>query len=364
MATELALPTSCAPGAYWNREADQDLVCVDVRAETHDVKTFTLRAREERYFSFTAGQYFLFELDIDGEAHSRCYSVSSSPLMPRAIAITVKRVEGGKVSNWLHDHLAPGSTLRATGASGTFTLPAQAHAPLLLVSGGSGITPVMSMVRALADARRHPDVVFLHAARTPADLVFRDELLYRAKTTPNFRLLFLPERAGDEPGYTGVTGRVSEALLKVAVPDLAQRTVMCCGPAPFMKAVRELALALGVPAGRYFEESFDAAVLDEEVAAPAAAAAAEAAATFKVTFAKQDKCIAVGAGQSVLAAARQAGVRLPSSCSNGLCGTCKSKLVSGSVDMKHNGGIRQREVDAGFFLPCCSKPLSDLVIDR
>jgi 3-phenylpropionate/trans-cinnamate dioxygenase ferredoxin reductase subunit len=82
MATELALPTSCDEGAYWNREADQDLVCVDVRQETHDVKTFTSRAKDDRYFSFDAGQYFLFELEIDGEMVSRCYSVSSSAMTP------------------------------------------------------------------------------------------------------------------------------------------------------------------------------------------------------------------------------------------------------------------------------------------
>ncbi|WP_043458877.1 hybrid-cluster NAD(P)-dependent oxidoreductase [Azohydromonas australica] len=362
MVTELTLPTSCAQGAFWSREADQDLVCIDVRQETHNVRTFTFRAKQERYFGFEPGQYFLFDFEIDGETHSRCYSMSSSALAPRAFSITVKRVDGGKVSNWLHDHLKPGGMVRGTGPTGTFTLPDPGEGPYLFVSGGSGITPVMSMVRALADARRHPDIVFVHAARTPADLVFRDELLYRAKVTPNFRLLFLPERAGNETGWSGLTGRVSEALLKVAVPDLAQRTVMCCGPAPFMKAMRELSLALGVPQARYFEESFDAAVLDEETVTPAPAA--QAASAFKVTFAKQSKVIDVSSEQSVLAAARQGGVRLPSSCSNGLCGTCKSKLVSGSVDMKHNGGIRQREVDAGFFLPCCSKPLSDLVIDR
>jgi 3-phenylpropionate/trans-cinnamate dioxygenase ferredoxin reductase subunit len=362
MATDLTLPASCDQGVYWNREADQDLVCIDVRQETHDVKTFTFRAKEDRYFSFDAGQYFLFELEIDGEMVSRCYSISSSALTPRAISITVKRVEGGKVSNWLHDHLKPGSVVRGTGPSGTFTLPGRGDGPYLLMSGGSGITPVMSMVRALSDAHRYPDIVFLHAARTPADLVFRDELLYRAKVTPNFRLLFLPERVGGEAGWAGVTGRVSEALFKVAVPDLAQRTVMCCGPAPFMSAVRQLSLALGVPQERYYEESFDAAVLDEDDVP--LTPATEVAASFKVSFAKQAKVIEVGVDQSVLSAARKAGVRLPSSCSNGLCGTCKSKLVSGSVDMKHNGGIRQREVDAGFFLPCCSKPLSDLVVDR
>jgi 3-phenylpropionate/trans-cinnamate dioxygenase ferredoxin reductase subunit len=362
MATELALPTSCEQGTYWNRELDQDLVCVDVRRETHDVKTFTFRAREDRYFSFDAGQYFNFEVEIDGETHSRCYSVTSSSLMPRSFSITTKRVDGGKVSNWMHDRLVPGSVVRGTGPSGHFTLSGRGDGLFLFVSGGSGITPLMAMVRALSDARRHPDIVFLHAARTPADLVFREELLFRAKVTPNLRVLFLPERAGDEAGYAGVTGRVSEAFLQVAVPDLDRRTVMCCGPAPFMSAVRQLSRALGVASERYFEESFDAAVSDEPASAPPAGDIV--ASSFKVSFAKQARAIDVSGDQTVLSAARKASVRLPSSCSSGLCGTCKSRLISGTVDMKHNGGIRQREVDAGFFLPCCSKPLSDLVIDR
>src|SRR5262249_32453141 len=85
---------------------------------------------------------------------------------------------------------------------------------------------------------------------------------------------------------------------------------------------------------------------------------------YEVEFAKQARRIDVAAEQTVLSCAKKSGVRIPSSCSNGVCGTCKSKLLSGSVDMNHNGGIRQREIDAGFFLPCCSKPLTDLVIER
>jgi glycine betaine catabolism B len=89
-----------------------------------------------------------------------------------------------------------------------------------------------------------------------------------------------------------------------------------------------------------------------------------AALTFSVQFCKQNKTVSVPADQTVLSCAKKAGVRIPSSCSNGICGTCKSKLLIGLVDMNHSGGIRQREIDAGLFLPCCSKPLSDLVIER
>jgi glycine betaine catabolism B len=343
-------------------DVERQLVCVDIRQETHDVRTFTFRAADGQSFAFSAGQYLRFAVEVQDEPLSRCYSASSSPLRPGLVSVTVKRVEGGVVSNWLHDQLAVGGRLQAVGPTGQFVLPeAAVHGPLLLVSGGSGITPVMSMLRGLADAHQYPDIVFLHAARTPADLVFRAELEYRAKVTPNLRVIFLPER-DDGSGHIGVLGRISDALLQVAVPDLATRTVMCCGPAPFMNAVRQVCTHRGVV--RYIEESFGGAPADTAAATTPPVANAEGSASFKVTFAKQGKTLDVQADQTVLSAARQGGLKLPTSCGNGVCGTCKSKLLSGQVNMKHEGGIRQREVDAGFFLPCCSKPLSELVIDR
>ncbi|MEH6719110.1 MAG: 2Fe-2S iron-sulfur cluster-binding protein [Aurantimonas endophytica] len=346
---------------FWDRESDAELDCIEARAETQDVKTFTFRSPAGRHFSFGAGQFFIFEVVIGSETHSRCYSLSSSPLRTGEVSITVKRVPGGIVSNWLHDNLVPGTRIRAIGPLGQFTLPSAQTTKLLLLSAGSGITPVMSMAREMADRGEAGDVVFLHAGRTPKDLIFREELGAIAGQLDGFRLLYLPETIANERGWHGLTGRISSAFVSLAVPDIAERLVMCCGPAPFMAEARRIAAASGVPAANYREESFDAAVI-EEAPAPLAEAASEM--SFGVTFSKQGRTIEVLAEQTVLAAARKAGVKLPSSCANGICGTCKSKLTSGSVDMKHGGGIRQREIDAGFFLPCCSKPLSDIVIER
>ncbi|MBB3138412.1 ferredoxin-NADP reductase [Rhizobium pisi] len=356
-----ALSAKAALPDIWNPETDDALVCLDVQQETHDVKTFTFASREGKRFAFKAGQYFLFDLEHNGEAESRCYSISSSPHRTNAFSVTVKRVPGGKISNWLHDTLAAGATVKANGPLGHFTRPGASGQKLLLVSGGSGITPVMSILRELADSCEPADVVFMHAARTPQDLIFRDELACIARRLKGLRLHFLPETVAGEVSWPGLTGRISAEYVRLAVPDIADRTVMCCGPAPFMAAGRGIAAELGVPASRYVEESFDAAVIDE----PEITAVQEAAAkVFQVTFSKQARNIEVTGNQSVLSCAKKAGIRIPSSCANGVCGTCKSKLTSGAVDMNHNGGIRQREIDAGFFLPCCSKPLSDLVIER
>lgn len=345
----------------WNPETDETLVCVDVHQETHDVKTFTFASPDGKHFAFQAGQYFLFDLPLGGDTASRCYSVSSSPCRKNTISITVKRVAGGKVSNWLHDTLVPNSRVRANGPLGRFIRPSGPGRKFLFLSGGSGITPVMSMARELADTVEPADVVFIHAARTPKDVIFRDELALLASRVKGFRLHVLPEELAGERSWPGLSGRISREYLTLAVPDLAERVVMCCGPAPFMAAARTITAELGVPAANYIEESFDAAVTEED-AAPVPTPAENT--TFKVAFSKQARTIEVASEQTVLSCAKKSGVRIPSSCANGLCGTCKSKLLSGKVDMKHSGGIRQREIDAGYFLPCCSRPLSDLVIDR
>lgn len=358
MATELLIrPGQPAADEFWNPETDDTLLCVDVHDETYDVKSFTFVSPERKKFAFSAGQYFMFELGIDNEEDGRCYSVSSSPLRANAITITVKRVAGGKVSNWLHDNLKPDMKVRASGPLGKFVRPAAKK--YLFLSGGSGITPVISMARELADGAEPVDVVFLHAGRSPRDLIFRDELANLANRLKGFRLHLLPEDIGSERSWSGLSGRISQAFLSLAVPDISERIVMCCGPALFMLAARKISAELGVPDGNYWEESFDAAVVDEVAVVEVAEAK-----PFKVQFSKQGKSIDVRADQTVLSCAKKSGVRIPSSCASGICGTCKSKLVSGAVDMKHDGGIRQREIDAGYFLPCCSKPLSDLVVER
>jgi ferredoxin-NADP reductase len=343
----------------WNAETDDTLLCVDVHDETHDVKSFTFVSPDRKHITFVAGQYFMFELGLDNEADGRCYSISSSPHRRNAITITVKRVPGGKVSNWLHDNLKPDTLVKASGPLGRFLRPAAPK--YAFMSGGSGITPVMSMVRELADAAQPVDVVFIHAGRTPKDFIFRSDLANLANRMKGLRLFLLPEDVSNERSWPGLSGRISKDLLQMAVPDIAERVVMCCGPAPFMRAAKSFTSELGVPAQNYHEESFDAAVIGDASTLITGAADAK---TFNVHFAKQSKSIEVRADQTVLSCAKKAGVRLPSSCASGICGTCKSKLVSGNVDMKHDGGIRQREIDAGFFLPCCSKPLSDLVIER
>ena len=355
----------------WTSDVEETLVCCHVRQETHDVKSFFFHSPEGRAFVFEPGQFITLELDVEGETINRCYTISSSPARPHTLSITVKRVPGGKVSNWLHDTVRPGTQIRVLGPAGEFTCARHPARKYLFLSAGSGITPLMSMSRAHHDLGEDRDIVFVHSARTPDDIIFSRELELIASNHTNFRTSFVCERVGARTSWPGVTGFLSLPLLKLIAPDFMDREIFTCGPAPYMKAVRDLLDEAGFDRRRYHEESFSFGTLAAERSADAPVADLAPAengnadtAQFSVSFAKSQREIVCRSSQHVLDAARQSGLRLPASCTQGMCGTCKVKLVSGQVEMKHNGGIRQREIDQGMVLLCCSKPLSNLVIDK
>ena len=206
---------------------------------------------------------------------------------------------------------------------GEFTCLAHAAPKYLFLSGGSGITPLMSMARTYHDLSLPADIVFVHNARTPADIIFRAELELMARNLPGFRFVPVCETDATDERWTGFSGRISPAMLQLMAPDLLEREVFTCGPAPYMAAVRRGLGELGYDMARYHEESFDFAALSAEEIVPALKAEAELAAepvavNYKVEFAKSQKTIECGADSFVLNAARGAGLRLPSSCTKGL----------------------------------------------
>ena len=174
-----------------------------------------------------------------------------------------------------------------------------------------------------------------------------------AATVPHLRVSHVCEDDGETERWDGHRGRLALAMLRQTVPDLLRREVFTCGPPGYMGAVRRMLAAAGLPEDRCHEESFEAPAT---VDAPGATA-------FAVELARSGRTIACDAGTSVLEAAARAGITLPSSCGQGLCGTCATTLEKGSVDMRQNGGLRPGDVARNQILLCCSTPLEDLVID-
>src|SRR4051812_45151945 len=203
----------------WNAETDDVLVCRQVRDETHDVKTFVFSAREPRLFRYKPGQFLTLDLPIGGQVINRCYTISSAPTRGDLISITVKRVPGGIVSNWLHDTLRPGYELRAVGPLGEFTAFDHSSPKYLFMSGGSGITPLMSMARTYHDLAQDRDITyhdlaqdrditFVPSARSPADIIFRSELDLMARNLPRFSVAHVCETTDGERNWSGFRGRL------------------------------------------------------------------------------------------------------------------------------------------------------------
>lgn len=351
----------------WSSDQDDQLQCIQVRSETADVKTFVFKGigndGAARHFAYTAGQFGTFEFNINGSTINRCYTWSSTPSRPDTVSITVKRVPNGVVSNWLHDNLKVGDIVNALGPAGEFSCFVKPAAPqYLFVSGGSGITPLMSMARALHDAASTADVVFVHCARTPRDVIFAQELALLAHNMVNFRLVLVVDSIDQQP-WSGLVGRMSLNLLQTIAPDFASRAVYTCGPAPFMNAVKTTLQSTDYDMANYHEESFSFESLNASATAAPILNTTDAATGFTISLAKQNKQLACPSNQTILKTAMDAGIRWPHSCANGVCGTCKTKKISGEVEMHHNGGIRPREIREGWILPCCSKPLSDVVLE-
>ncbi|WP_207281636.1 hybrid-cluster NAD(P)-dependent oxidoreductase [Pseudomonas sp. FW300-N2F2] len=349
-------------GAQWHSGEQKTLQCCAVRQETHDVKTFIFRCADFSALSFEPGQFITISPVIGGQTIARCYTLSSSPTRPFAFSITVKRVPGGAVSNWLHDNLKPGDNLKACGPAGSFTPVGHPATKLLYLSAGSGVTPLMSMTRAACDMAGNLDIVFVHSARTPTDIIFHGELTRMQAAMPGLRVISVCEGLGDTAQWQQPIGRLDLSLLSQHVPDYQEREIFTCGPQGYMEAVKSLLREAAFDFAHYHQESFDIAALNEEPLIEQAASLNQQD-VFTVTLSRSGKTFSMPGHQTVLSAARKAGAIVPSSCSQGICGTCKTALLQGTVDMHHNGGIRQREIDKGLRLLCCSKPTSDLVLD-
>ncbi len=259
--------------------------------------------------------------------------------------------------------LKPGMRIRAFGPAGDFTLHDHPSAKYLFLSAGSGVTPMMSMLRWLNDCAPSTDVSFVNCARRPEEIVFRRELELLGSRMPGLSLGFLIEERSSRESWSGHIGRIDAVRLPLLSPDFREREVFCCGPEPFMRAVRDMLTAAGFDMAHYHQESFGAPPV-EAVPAPLGELDIEVPAdALAVRFAVSDVSGDCLPGQTVLQTARASGVRIPAACEFGLCGTCKVMKISGSVEMNHNGGILDSEIDEGYILACCSKPLSPIEIE-
>ena len=348
--------------APWNADL-QSLEVVAVSDEAPDVKTFSFRSDNQTWFRYQPGQFITLELPVGPEPVLRTYTLASSPSRPFSVSITVKAQPDSIGTRWMFDNLRPGSLVTAYGPSGQFSLHNFPAARYLFISAGSGVTPMMSMLRWFNDCAPWTDVAFIHCAKRPEDVLFRRELELTGTRMPALSLDFIVETRSETEKSFGNKGRIDPVKLALMVPDFRDREIFCCGPEPFMRSVREILDGAGFDMAHYHQESFGTPKAEAVEAAIEAAHEAPAGDRIPISFASSQTDYEMMADQTVLQAARASGVRIPAACEFGLCGTCKVRKLSGSVAMEHNGGILDHEIEDGYILACCSKPLSPLEIE-
>jgi 3-ketosteroid 9alpha-monooxygenase subunit B len=322
--------------------------------ETADAKSIVLDVppalRAE--FAYRAGQFVTFEVDLGGERVRRCYSLASSPEHQEEHKVTVKRTRGGRMSNWLNDSLRVGDLLSVLKPEGRFVLDAGEIGPLVLFAGGSGITPIVSIVKtALATTKRR--VTLVYANRDAGSIIFAEELRRLA--------LAHPERLRVVHRLDDPHGMLDEAAVRAVVaehgPGGGGASFYLCGPAPFMALVEGALGAAGVPEERVRVERFVFTPHANDPAPPAPDGA-ETPEFIEVLLQGKEHRLRYVPGKTLLQTARDNGLDAPYSCEEGFCGCCASNLLEGRVVMAADDALSAAEKKQGMILACQSRPVT------
>lgn len=321
---------------------------VDVRHGTPDSVTLTIRPNAN-WSGYQAGQFTQLTVEIDGVRHTRCYSMATSATDVGAFELTVKAHPQGTVSRHLKDHAAVGMVVGLALPAGEFTLPAARPERLLLISGGSGITPVMAMLRTLCAEGHARPVTFVHYARSEADMIYRDELAALIAAHPNVALVRI---FTDEPGTGDLDGLLSVDQLDAIDPAWRTTPTYVCGPAPLMDGVSALYAEAGAADLLHVEAFTLTQVLAES---------GTQGGTLRLEGAGLDL---VDDGRPILEQAEAAGLTPEHGCRMGICHTCTRSLTCGTVRNVVTGDVTTAPTETGVDIRICvNAPVGDASID-
>lgn len=341
-------------------EKTMQLTCQQIITQTHDVKTFVLTWSGTSQIKQLAGQHINLLINMFGKEQPCCYTIASTPSTTNQISITIKRVPKGKVSNFFHDHFKVGDTVKARAPSGNFHLPAIIPKKVLLLSAGSGITPMLSMLRFMAAEKANNKIIFFHSAHSEEDLIAREEIASLATAHGNCQIIYTLTRQV-RPQWQGYQGHLSERMLS-NIAQLTQHEVFVCGPEGFRKTAQQHLRQLGLSKEQYHYESFGGK--QTIMPSPTSDSVATKAQYKKLNihFDKWQKHYQADNQKTLLEHGEDAGLILPYSCRAGMCGNCKARLISGEVMQTAADGLTDQEKQAGYILCCSATATSDVVI--
>jgi len=350
-APPLNKPPGLPPG---NQDEPLNLTLARIESQTHDSKTLRFLLPRGRHFAALPGQFLTFEWVIEGKPVTRSYSICSSPLQTGYIEITPKRVQNGYVSQFLNGRAKVGLTVKARGPYGKFYFDEIKHERIVLIAGGSGITPMIAMLRYIDELCIQVNATLIYCVRTEQDVFFDNDLASLQGRLNKFRYVLVLSQPGSE--WTGWKGRLRREILEREVEKASESTFFLCGPPPFMEFSRALLKDIAVEPSRILQESFGGAVAGERHSAATVG-------PIKIVFSRSGGAYSASPNETLLESSERNGLLIPSGCRQGVCGTCVTRLLSGKVQMEAEGALNDELRSEGFILPCVSRPLSDITLD-
>lgn len=327
-----------------------DLKVKEVIRETADAISVVFDRPEG--VSFKAGQFLTLIIDINGKEVRRSYSLSSAPYEMDKLTVSVKRVEGGLMSNYLSDNTKAGDTIKVMEPMGTFFLEPNSSSAnnYVLFGGGSGITPMMSILKTILTEEPNSIVTLVYANRDKFSIIFKEEL----ETLANSDKLNIIHVLEDTSDFDARSGRINPDLVKEVISDNVTGYYMC-GPTPMMDAVTNSLNAYGISSSIIHKESFVSAPSEEHNTGVGNK-------MVKIIYDGDEYDVEVKEGSSILDSALDSDVDLPYSCQGGVCTACRGKCLSGKVDLTEVEGLSDAEMEQGYVLTCVGYPLTDDVV--
>ena len=334
--------------------------------ETFDAISIHFKQPFFRKIKYLPGQYLTLLMNIDGKTERRCYSLNSAPKIDKEVSITVKRIKDGKVSNFIYDNIKEGMKMKVLYPMGSFTIQTNPNNArhIVLFGAGSGITPLMSILKTVLYAERDSTVSLFYGNRDVESIIFNRELTeLKAKYKGRLNLKHILENPGDfEECYKGRVERSQVPKLLKQVPQFSTSNTQCyiCGPSGMMIEAEEGLKLAGIP-----ETSIN---IEKFTAPPPSAEEIKAEGAFvenrevKVFHKGNEYFVPVKANRTILDATLDAGIKVPYVCMDGICGSCKAECANGKVFMRKGHVLSKAEIEANVILPCISKPLSNNVV--
>ncbi len=327
---------------------------------------FEIPKEYRHLFHYKPGQYLTFRFVVDGKEYRRSYSFMTSPYTDEMPGVTVKRIGDGKISNYVNEHAAVGDIWEALPPMGNFVIEPQSDrtATYVMIGAGSGITPLMSMIKSILHVELKSQIWLLYGNRHESHILFHSILDRLEREHPQrFQVIHSLSRPSEQ--WTGRRGRLSReairSILLEGIPYGSAFGFYLCGPAGLIQEA-EIALAgLGVDPQKIHKEFFSAPASIEEPTVPTTSEASFEVSEVTIWLDDEQHHIQVRADEYILDAALDSGIEPPYACRMGICTTCRARLLEGQVHMDEDEGLSSQDIENGFILTCQAKPLTSVV---